>query len=85
MSSIEPHLPHARNLDRDWSAYLPNIDHTRRDLRMAIPRGPGGLYHSGEYFGKEPARLGVEVASISSQLADRITRTTLPSGRFPAS
>ena len=56
MSSIEPHLPHVGNLDRD--------------LRMVIPPGARGLYHSGEYFGKEPTRLGVEVAPISSQLAE---------------
>ncbi len=57
MSSIEPHLP--------------NMDQTRRYLRMAIPHGPGRrLYDWGEYFGRGPTRLGVEVAPISSQLAE---------------
>jgi serine protease Do len=70
MQGIELHRPDVGDRDHDWSAHLPNLDHTRRDLRMAIPHGPGGLYYWGEYFGKGPNRLGVEVTSISSQLAE---------------
>ena len=71
MSSIERHLPNVGHLDRDWSAHLPNTDHLRFGRGMAIPAGPRGLYFSDDDSqGRMPRRLGIEVVSVSSQLAD---------------
>ena len=71
MSSFEQYLPGVEYLDRNWSAYLPDMDHLRRELRMAIPSGSRGFDFSGGYFpGRRPNRLGIEVAPVSSQLAD---------------
>ncbi len=71
MSSIERHLPNIGSLDRDWLAYLPNTDYLRHGRGMAFPAGPRGLYFSDDDFhGPVPHRLGIEVASVSPQLAD---------------
>ena len=65
MSSIERHLPNVGHLDRDWSQYLQTM------VGRAIPAGPRGLYFSDDYSqGRMPRRLGIEVVSVSSQLAD---------------